>query len=409
LWNIHGAAITKLETHEHLLDLFQHVDVVALTETHHFSGDTFSVLSWFCCFDVARPVTPQGVVRKHSGGIAILLRETWANSTAVWKTARDGTRIWLCLGNAFQRPLFLCIVYVVPQGSPYVESNLFEHVCQEVGEAMSLGGVLLAGDFNARTGTNTDFIDCSQLVDVLLVPQAIEDTLPNDMLECQNRDTVMAGWHREFLDFCRTTGLFILNGRTPGDISREYTCLSNKSFNIVDYFLMTADQLKGVKCLEVNCDEKYLGHKDAHFDHRPLVLTITQQWQPPPIQQKAIKHLPHFKYDTVKVAEFNRSVHYNIGVWASPDVLDASDVQTTINLLQQCITQYAEEVFGNRQVALGKVIKHSHRPLFDTECYQTKSQFAKLSHAHPDRQVRLKQMKQLYKRKKCAYDVLKAK
>ncbi len=47
LWNIHGAAITKLETHEHLLDLFQHVDVVALTETHHFLGDTFPVLPGF--------------------------------------------------------------------------------------------------------------------------------------------------------------------------------------------------------------------------------------------------------------------------------------------------------------------------------------------------------------------------
>ncbi len=177
----------------------------------------------------------------------------------------------------------------------------------------------------------------------------------------------------------------------------------------MDYFLTTADQLEGAKRLEVNCDEKYSGHKDAHSDHRPLVLTITQQWQPPPVQQKAIKHLPRFKYDTAKAAKFNRSVQHNINVWASPDVLDASDVQTTINLLQQCITQSAEEVFGNRQVALGKAIKHSHKPWFDTECRQTKSQFAKLSHAHPDRQVRLKQMKQLYKRKKRAYDVLKAK
>jgi hypothetical protein len=183
LWNIHGAAITKLETHEHLLDLFQNVDVVVLTETHHFSGDTFPVLPGFCCFDVAKPVTPQGVIRKHSGGIAVLVRETWANSTTVWKIARDGTRIWLRLGNVFQRPLFLCIVYVAPQGSPYVDSSLFEHICQEVGEAMSLGVVLLAGDFNARTDTNTDFIDCSQLSNVLPVPQAIEDTLPNDMLE----------------------------------------------------------------------------------------------------------------------------------------------------------------------------------------------------------------------------------
>jgi hypothetical protein len=170
LWNIHGAAITNLETHEHLLDLFQHVDVVALTETHHFSSDTFPVLPGFCCFDVARPVTTQGVVRKHSGSIAVLVRETWANSTVVWKTARDGTRIWLRLGNAFQRPLFLCIVYAAPQGSPYADSSLFEHICQEVGEAMSLSDVLLTGDFNAKTSTNTDFIDYSQLADVLLVP-----------------------------------------------------------------------------------------------------------------------------------------------------------------------------------------------------------------------------------------------
>jgi hypothetical protein len=122
----------------------------------------------------------------------------------------------------------------------------------------------------------------------------------------------------------------------------------------MDYFLMTADQLKGVKHLMVNYNEKYSGHKDAHSDHRPLVLTITQHWQPPPVQQKAIKHLPRFKYDTAKATEFRKSVQHNISVWASPNVLDAYDVQTTVNLLQQCITQSAEEVFGNRQVASGK-------------------------------------------------------
>jgi hypothetical protein len=122
----------------------------------------------------------------------------------------------------------------------------------------------------------------------------------------------------------------------------------NKGFSIVDYFFTIVDQLEGVKRLEINYDEKYLGHKDAHSDHKPLVLIITQQWQPPPVQQKAIKHLPHFKYDTAKASEFSRSVQHNIGVWASPNVLDASNVQTTVNLLQQCITQSAKEVFGNR-------------------------------------------------------------
>jgi hypothetical protein len=64
----------------------------------------------------------------------------------------------------------MCIVYAAPQGLPYANNSLFEHICQEVGEAMSLGDVLLVGDFNARKGTNTDFIDCSQLADVLPVP-----------------------------------------------------------------------------------------------------------------------------------------------------------------------------------------------------------------------------------------------
>jgi hypothetical protein len=41
---------------------------------------------------------------------------------------------------------------------------------KEVEEAMSLGNVLLTGDFNVRTSKNTNFIDCSQLVDVLLQP-----------------------------------------------------------------------------------------------------------------------------------------------------------------------------------------------------------------------------------------------
>jgi hypothetical protein len=73
----------------------------------------------------------------------------------------------------------------------------------------------------------------------------------------------------------------------------------------VDYFFTTTNQLEGVKHLEVNCDEKYSGHKDAHSDHRTLVLIITQQWQPLPVQQKAIKHLPRFKYDTPKAREFS--------------------------------------------------------------------------------------------------------
>jgi hypothetical protein len=42
---------------------------------------------------------------------------------------------------------------------------------------------------------------------------------------------------------------------------------------------------------------------------------ITQQWQPPPVQQKAIKHLPHFKYDTIS--------------WCAPSGLASKDIDNT--------------------------------------------------------------------------------
>jgi exonuclease III len=409
LWNIHGNAIAKLSTYPLLLNLFDNVDVVALTETHHLAGDTLPTIAGFRSFDIARPATKLGA--NPHGGLAVFVRETWADDTTVWKTASDASRMWLRLDNGSLPPLFLCIVYAAPKGSPYADSSLFADICQEVAEATSQGGVLLAGDFNARTGTEDDFFDCSDLADVVLLPQAIEDTPPNNLPQRQNCDIGKpSGWHREFLDLCRTAGLFILNGRTPGDMSGECTGLSNTGFSTVDYFLTTSDQLECVKHLEVICDDAYSSHntKTRHSDHRPLILEMTQQRQVPQVQQKLVKHLPRFKYDPAKAAEFNKNVQHNLTMWASSDVLDTSDVDTTIHLLQKCITKSAEEVFGAR-VSSAKSVKHIHKPWFDAECRQLKSQFAKMPATHPGRQQQLKQMKQLFKRKKRAFDALKAK
>jgi hypothetical protein len=46
--------------------------------------------------------------------------------------------------------------------------------------------------------------------------------------------------------------------------------------------------------------------------------------------------------DVFLAGDFNARTSTNIDVWASPDVLDASDIQTIVNLLQQCITQSVE-------------------------------------------------------------------
>jgi hypothetical protein len=72
----------------------------------------------------------------------------------------------------------------------------------------------------------------------------MHDTLPlrNDFLEVlpkrHNSDKGgLKGWHNEFLDFCHSSGLFILNGRITSDESGECTCFANGGSSLVDYMV----------------------------------------------------------------------------------------------------------------------------------------------------------------------------
>jgi len=110
-------------------------------------------------------------------------------------------------------------VYAPPKGFPYVDEGLFDNITAEVGMIQDLGGsILLTSDFNARTSAANDYVDCRYFADHML------DTLPlgNDFLEVlherHNSDKGgLKGWHNEFLDLCRSSGLFILNGKITGD------------------------------------------------------------------------------------------------------------------------------------------------------------------------------------------------
>ncbi len=118
---------------------------------------------------MARPCKVSGQVRKHSDGILIYVSELCSNVVSVWKTAEDGTKLWLKLtdlGNS--KPLFLCITYVLPQNSPYADKALYDRIAQEIAEAEStLGSVILAGDFNARTCEEANSMDCTSLCNAL--------------------------------------------------------------------------------------------------------------------------------------------------------------------------------------------------------------------------------------------------
>ncbi len=81
----------------------------------------------------------------------------------------------------------------------------------------------MGGDFNARTTALIDTIDINDLCELLQALELTRIEQANIVTKRQN--------------LCYDVRLFILNGRTPGDELREFTCLANGGHNTVDYIV----------------------------------------------------------------------------------------------------------------------------------------------------------------------------
>jgi hypothetical protein len=116
------------------------------------------------------------------------------------------------------------MVYAAPVGSKHKSKSLFQNLTRDIVEVQTLGGiVLMGGDFNARTTALIDTIDINDLCELLQALELTRIEQANIVTKRQN--------------LCYDVRLFILNGRTPGDELREFTCLANGGHNTVDYIV----------------------------------------------------------------------------------------------------------------------------------------------------------------------------
>jgi hypothetical protein len=125
---------------------------------------------------------------------------------------------------------------------PLLDLNTRANPCsktwQDIAKVQTLGGiVLMGGDFNVCIATLSDTINISDLCELLQVPELVRTEQSNIMTKRQNRDASVSSWGRKLLNLCCDAGLFILNGRTPSDELREFTCLANGGCSIIDYIV----------------------------------------------------------------------------------------------------------------------------------------------------------------------------
>jgi len=197
-------------------------------------------------------------------------------------------------------------VYAPPKGSTYANEGLFDNIAVEIGMIQDLGGsILLTGDFNARISATDDYVDFRYFADHMpdMLPLGID--FPEVLLERHNLDKRgLKGWHNEFLDLCRSSGLFILNDRIASDESGECTYFANGGSNLVDYMVTSPALFDCATSLVVHKCPLFC-EKGCDSDHRPLSLNLQLPWQHvASATSESHADICRFKHDANKCSQY---------------------------------------------------------------------------------------------------------
>ncbi len=118
-------------------------------------------------------------------------------------------------------------------------------VLDQVGEDVKL---IIAGDFNARTGNECDYIECEDSEYI-----ACGSYYSNDHFEGyrKSKDKVVNTFGHCLLDMCCNLNIHFVNGRIGKDINGEFTFMSAAGCSVIDYFIISSQLFIYVKDFEI--------------------------------------------------------------------------------------------------------------------------------------------------------------
>ena len=93
------------------------------------------------------------------GGVLVAVKHFLTPYISLIKRTSD--YIWCKLDKTFfhlEKDILLCSCYIPPKDSPYFDPDTFSNLENDINVFKGNNFIVLAGDFNARTGTENDFI-----------------------------------------------------------------------------------------------------------------------------------------------------------------------------------------------------------------------------------------------------------
>ena len=255
-WNIngleyksHGIKMNKLHDLE-ICEVLKQSECIGLLETHADSN-TEICLPGYNVFRKDRPKHRKAW--KSSGGIAVFVKES-LRSMFKFEPISDSDIIWVRVQKELTKllsDLYVAFVYLPPFNSSYGKANgkaIMQKLEKQIEYFSCKGKVILTGDLNARVGNETD---------ILIKENDPHLPIPNDniheyILPRVTSDSYVNQYGKWLTDLCVDNQLYILNGRTLGDLMGKFTCHTHSGSSIVDYFIASSTLSTDVQSMFVN-------------------------------------------------------------------------------------------------------------------------------------------------------------
>ena len=287
-WNIHGLNLHKLSD-ETCGPFLKQFDVIVLCETWSLGNIAEDILDGFVYKDVHRPYK-HIKARRGAGGIGIFIKNTLTDGIELYRNNKD-IIAWIKFSKKkfeLTNDLLLGAVYCPPENSTSITDDAYAVIYEEIASLPVHFDKILCGDFNAHVSKHPDWVEHYNVLgsegDWINMPQLTEELMGLDYsrtfteylsrsgcLHRTSQDTCQINNHGiELLTFCKTTNMFIVNGRTGQDRNvGSISYISDyKGQSLVDYVLA--------------CPKTFMLIENFRFcsklpesDHIPMAFTLT--------------------------------------------------------------------------------------------------------------------------------------
>ncbi|UYV71615.1 hypothetical protein LAZ67_8003861 [Cordylochernes scorpioides] len=274
---------------------------------------------------------------RSSGGIIVGIRE--AIKDKIERTEIE--KQWIMICQRLDGEMRVCMIFAyLPPNEHYLTNckNLLDQIEGKIVEGYE---VLLAGDLNTRTGAmgilhNTLYLPCYLTT------------------RRTSKDPVISTHSEQFIDRLDNNTLTILNARTRGDRSGNYTYISARGSSVVDYCIVSHGLLGYVHDLYIE--------GLPHSDHLPLIIKMDMSWGPKQVTNPTSRVKKKYIWLPERATLFVEDLGGAYGFWNN----------SIENIMNNMVNQIKSAMVQNGMQIEIKTNNSLSKPWFDHECYIAK-------------------------------------